>query len=50
MYIHFIDTFNELKILHKCKLWWDGSLNERGSMNQRMCHLAEPHAFPQEFC
>ena len=27
------DTVNELKVLHKCKLWWDGSLNERVSKN-----------------
>ena len=24
-----INTFNEQKIWHKCKLWWDKSLNER---------------------
>ena len=33
MCIHFIDTFNELKVSHKCKLWWGGSLNERSSTN-----------------
>ena len=33
MCINFIDTFNELKVLHKCKLWWGGSLNERNSTN-----------------
>ena len=49
MYIHFIDTFNELKVLHKYKLWWNESLNERGLTNQRMCHLAKSHAFPHEF-
>ena len=33
MCIYFIDTFNELKVLNKCKFWWGGSLNERNSTN-----------------
>ena len=45
MCIHFIDTFNELKVLRKYKLWWIGSLNERNSVN---VPLDEPHALPDE--
>ena len=44
MCIHFFDTFNELKFLHKCKLWWGGSLNRA----QWICHLAKFHVLPHK--